>query len=108
MGTNNKCFQHELGEHPWITDYIIFIDISVDDIYLTIFSNFKENKYKSNSKCIPYFPTKQIIQRKNKGNFKLDTSLKINEENVKSGITLKITENILWEKIKLYINDKIK
>lgn len=108
MGTSNKSFQHELAEYPWITDYIIFVDIGINDIYLTIFENFKEEMYKSNRKCIPYFPTKQITRRKNRGNFKLDTSLKINEENVKLGITLKITENILWEEIKLYIDNKIK
>jgi len=108
VGTSNKTFQHELGEHPWVTDYIIFVDIDIDDIYLTIFKNFTQERYKSNMKCAPYFPTKKITQRKNKGNFKLDTSININENNVKSGIGLKITENILWEKIKLYIEDKIR
>ena len=31
-----SSFQHELSEKPWITDYIIFIDISPEIYYITI------------------------------------------------------------------------
>lgn len=39
-------FQHELGEVPWKGGtYMIFVDISPDCIYLTVFRNFDENTY---------------------------------------------------------------
>lgn len=38
QGSSSSSFQHEFGEVPWKgSDYIIFIDISPDCIYLTIF-----------------------------------------------------------------------
>jgi len=52
----NKTFQHELGEHPWKSDYLIFVDVAPNKIYLTILKNFSKNHYNSNSKCHPYFP----------------------------------------------------
>lgn len=92
-GSRSKSFQHELGEIPWYSDIMIFIDIDPKCIYLTIFKNFTENKYKNNEKCYPYFPTRKITWRKKMGAFKLDTTVKINEENILKGYTYKITEN---------------
>jgi hypothetical protein len=68
---------------------MIFVDISPDCIYITIFANFTEQTYKSKEK-LPCFPTKAITWRKEKGAFKLDTTVKINEANVENGHTLKI------------------
>ena len=42
---NCGSFQHELGEEPWKPDYMLFIDVSPESIYLTIFKNFSEEKY---------------------------------------------------------------
>lgn len=96
-------FQHELGETPWKPDYMVFIDISPESIYLTIFPNYSEEFYKSGKKCDPYFPTKSVTWRKGTGAFKLDTSVKINEENVANGYTLKIQETTVLEETRNYI-----
>lgn len=93
QGCKTPNFQHELGERPWNAEYMVFLDISPHCIFLTIFKNFTENEYKSENKCIPYFPTKTITWRKKSGAFKLDTTIKINEENIEKGYTIKIQEN---------------
>ena len=108
LGTSKSCpsFQHELGEYPWNSDYIIFIDISPNDIYITIFKNFSEDNYKEKDfLCIPFFPTKTITRRKGIGNFKLDTTIKINEECVKNGYCIKFKDNL--NEIKDFIDNNI-
>ena len=75
-----------------------FIDISPDKIYITIFKNWKEDFYRksglnSNKKCEPYFPTKSITWRKKSGAFKLDTTVKINNNNIKEGYCVKVLLN---------------
>jgi hypothetical protein len=87
MGCSGNSFQHELGEVPWKADYMIFLDITPNQMYITIFKNFDEEFYKNSGKdnsvkCNPVFPTKSITWRKQKGAFKLDTSVKINEKNI--------------------------
>jgi hypothetical protein len=104
-GKSNNNFQHELGENPWNAEYMLFLDITPEYFYITLFKNFTEEFYKSNSKCEPYFPTKTMFQRKKQGNFKLDTTIKINEDNVKRGYTFKSTQGI--DKFKDYINSII-
>lgn len=109
QGSSHQTFQHELGEVPWQgSEYIIFIDISPICIYLTIFRNMTENMYKSKEKLL-VFPTKSITWRKEKGAFKLDTSVKINEDAITRGHTLKITpntkNNIIGEFIRRKINE---
>lgn len=90
QGSSCPSFQHELGEVPWKgSKYMIFVDISPECIYLTIFKNYDEKTYKSNEK-LPCFPTKTVTWRKQKGAFKLDTSVKINEQSVKNGHAIKI------------------
>jgi hypothetical protein len=84
LGSSCNSFQHELGEVPWLADYMLFLDISPDKMYVTIFPNFTEDFYKksgsdSTVKCSPSFPTKSITWRKQKGAFKLDTSINIDE-----------------------------
>lgn len=69
---------------------MMFIDVSPECIYLTIFKNFDEDFYKSGRKCKPFFPTKSITWRKGCGSFKLDTTIKINEDNIINKYTLKI------------------
>jgi hypothetical protein len=91
QGSGSPSFQHELGEKPWNAEYMVFIDISPECIYLTIFKNFTEVFYKSHEKCEPYFPTKRVTWRKEKGAFKLDTSVQINESNIANGYTFKIS-----------------
>lgn len=104
--SNSDNFQHELGEKPWNSDFMIFLDISPKCIYLTIFKNFTEEFYKSGSKCEP-FPTRKVTWRKKSGAFKLDTSVKINEESIKLGNTIKITQDTDSTDIGNFINSKI-
>lgn len=96
LGSNNSSFQHELGETPWNAEYMLFLDIAPDKLYLTVFQNYSEDFYKksganSRVKCEPYFSTKSITWRKQKGAFKLDTTIKINDDNVKCGKTFVIS-----------------
>jgi hypothetical protein len=107
QGCGSPSFQHELGEMPWNADYMLFIDISPNCIYLTIFKNFIEENYKNGSKCVPYFPSKSVTWRKGKGAFKLDTSVNINETNIKNGYTIKITQTTNINEISEYINSTI-
>jgi hypothetical protein len=91
LGSSGGSFQHELGEVPWKANYMLFLDIAPECIYLTIFKNFSEEDYKNQKKCVPYFPTKSITWRKGKGAFKLDTSIHINNKNVNNKYCIKIT-----------------
>jgi hypothetical protein len=95
LGSSGDSFQHELGEVPWKAEYMLFLDIAPKEMYITIFKNFTETFYKksgtdSKNKCEPYFPTKSITWRKQKGAFKLDTSININKKNE---YTFKIDES---------------
>ena len=107
-GCMTPSFQHELGETPWKSEFMLFIDVSPQIIYITIFKNFDEEFYKSGKKCEPYFPTKSVTWRKGSGAFKLDTTIKINEENVSNGNTFKITDNVSLDGLKNFILSKIK
>ena len=83
LGNSNNTFQHELGETPWKAEYMCFVDISPHKLYVSIFPNMTEEQYKTRGFKCPYFPTKGITRRKDDGNFKLDTSPKINETQAK-------------------------
>lgn len=107
-GCRLSNFQHELGETPWKSDYMLFIDVAPRCFYLTIFRNFDEDFYKSGEKCKLYFPTKSITWRKQRGAFKLDTTVKINEENIEKEHTLKIDENTNFTDLKTFILSKFK
>jgi hypothetical protein len=105
--SSSQSFQHELGEVPWKGGkYIIFVDISPDCIYITIFRNFEETVYKSGEK-LPCFPTKSVTWRKEKGAFKLDTSVKINETSIEKGHAIKITPSTPNELIASFIKMNI-
>lgn len=108
QGCKSSSFQHELGEKPWNAEYMIFIDTSPYCLYLTIFKNFSEEQYKNGDKCEPYFPTKSVTWRKGTGAFKLDTSITINEKNILSGFTYKITTTTQLEELKEFIELHIK
>ena len=108
QGCTTFNFQHELGEKPWTAEYIVFLDVSPNCIYLTIFKNFDEELYKSGNKCEPYFPTKRITWRKKSGAFKLDTTTFINEKNITNGYTFKITESIDFQELKCFIESRLK
>ncbi len=107
LGSDGKSFQHELGEVPWVADYMIFLDIAPEKMYITIFRNFEEKFYKqsgcnSKIKCKPYFPTKSICWRKQKGAFKLDTTIEINNKNTFT-FTYDTHMND-WSKLREFIN----
>jgi hypothetical protein len=103
QGSSSPSFQHELGEVPWKgAKYMIFVDISPECIYLTIFKNFGEATYKNKEK-LPCFPTKTITWRKEKGAFKLDTSVKINELSIENGHAIKITQSTTNDSIASFI-----
>jgi len=105
LGSDQKSFQHELGEHPWTADYIAFIDVAPTVTYITIFKNFTEEQYKNiYFKCDPYYPTKSITRRKKEGNFKLDTSPDANEFCVSKGYSIKITDATTYVEVGTYIN----
>ena len=107
-GSTSFSFQHELGETPWKSDFMVFIDVAPKCIYFTIFKNFDEEFYKSGAKCNPYFPTKSITWRKKTGSFKLDTTIKINETNIIKGHTLIIDDNVHLNELKTFILLRIK
>ena len=99
LGSSNSSFQHELGEKPWIAEYMLFLDIAPNVMYITLFKNFTQEKYiesgtNKNVKCDPVFPTKSICWRKKQGAFKLDTTLAINETNK---YTFKIDDSFMNE-----------
>jgi len=103
QGSTSPSFQHELGEVPWKgSKYMIFVDISPECIYLTIFNNFDEETYKSKKKLV-LFPTKSVTWRKEKGAFKLDTSVKLNEQSIEKGYAIKITPTTSNEFIASFI-----
>lgn len=110
MGSGtSRSFQHELGECPWKADYMLFLDVSPDNIYVTIFPNYSEKFYKtsgenSHIKLKPYFPTRSICWRKRTGAFKFDTTVNINETNPH---TFKWTKNKTLEDFRKYINNII-
>jgi hypothetical protein len=111
LGSSGSSFQHELGEVPWAAEFMIFLDIAPEKMYITIFPNFTEEFYKtsgcdSSVKCSPYFPTKSICWRKLKGAFKLDTTVAINNKN-KHTFIFDIYMND-WNKLTEFINSIIR
>jgi len=103
QNSGNDGFQHELGETPWKSEFMIFIDVAPKCIYLTIFKNFNEEIFKTNVKCHPYFPTKSITWRKKRGAFKFDTTIKINEANIKKGYTFRIDSSSDLNELRTFI-----
>lgn len=108
QGSKNSSFQHELGLSPWFgAKFMIFVDVSPDCIYLTIFKNFDEITYKSRKK-LDNFPTKTVTQRSSSGAFKLDTSVRINEKNIELGKCIKINSDTTTIAIKTFIETVLK
>lgn len=105
----NNTFQHELGEHPWKSYYMVFIDFTPIDIYLTIFPNFTEEHYQTiKRKAMPYF-NKSITRRKetsidNSGDFKLTLTIK---DLIECNHTIKINNEVDINTIKEFINNII-
>ena len=99
-------FQHELGERPWHASHLLFLDVATTCKYLIVIPNFSEEHYKNGNKCEPYFPTKKVTWRKGEGAFKLDTTLKIDEECVKNGFAIKITHETTFEEIGVFLKSK--
>lgn len=105
LGASTPSFQHELGEVPWHPEYMAFIDIAPDNFFLTIFPNLTEEQYKSKNKH-PYFPTRTVCWRKQKGAFKFDTTkqLNITQAMVPNANTLIWTQDTSIDTIKNFIN----
>jgi len=101
-----STFQHELGEMPWVADYMGFVDVAPTSIYLVIFPNFSEDHYKSSLNCAPYFPLKKIHQRKKTGAYKFDTTEKQNEKMIQLGYCIKIEATTTPEEVGAFI-DKV-
>jgi hypothetical protein len=101
---NNNTFQHELGEHPWKVEFMCFVDVTPENIYLTIIPNFSKEHYDKPSRTAePYF-NKSITRRKekskeNSGAFKLT----INETDLKNSIHTIILNEKTPEEIKTFI-----
>lgn len=55
----------------------------------------------------PIFSNKSVTWRKGSGAFKLDTTVKINEENIIKGHTFRIDDNIDLNELKTFILLKI-
>ena len=104
----SKSFQHELGESPWKTEYMIFLDIAPSFCYITIFPSFTEDEYKKCVKCIPYFPSRSFCWRKKSGAFKFDTTPELNEDSIQKGNTIKITSKTTHKQIGKFIDNLIK
>jgi len=110
LGSSGNSFQLELGEVPWKAEFMIFLDIAPKKIYITIFKNFTREFYEKSGrdcgiKCEPYFPTKSITWRKQKGAFKLDTSMNINEKNKYTFIIYDPTTD--YNKFKSFVDEII-
>jgi hypothetical protein len=104
-----KTFQHELGEHPWKSDFIALVDFTPSCIYLSIIKNFTQEHYQTpKRKAMPYF-NKSITLRKetssdNSGAFKLT----LNENDlVTSDSTIKIDEDTSLKEIGSFIHKSI-
>ena len=110
LGSSGNSFQHELGEVPWNADFMIFLDITPNKMYVTIFKNFTKEFYKKSGKdkkekCGLVFPTKTITWRKKKGAFKLDTTISINSKN---SYTFTITETTTdYSKFKTFVETQL-
>lgn len=107
QGSGSPSFQHEMGEVPWKADVLAFVDISPDGVYLTLIPNFDEATYKSNKKLPRVFTTKSVTWRKKVGAFKLDTSVKINTDNIATGNCIKITPTTSFDEIGAFIRKQL-
>ena len=95
----------KINEENIIKGHTFRIDDNIDlnELKTFILLNFDEEFYKSGAKCDPYFPTKSVTWRKGSGAFKLDTTVKINEENIIKGHTFRIDDNIDLNELKTFI-----
>jgi len=105
---NSGTYQHELGENPWKSKFMIFVDISPFHIWITIFPNFDESLYKSKERRATPFIDRKITWRKEKGAFKLDTNESININLSQKGNSIQITKATNLEDIKKFITSIIK
>lgn len=79
QGTGKSAsFQHELGEKPWHADFMLFVDVAPTNFYITVFPNMTEDEYKLKGFKCKFFPTRSVCWRKEKGAFKLDTTVALN------------------------------
>jgi hypothetical protein len=105
LGTKTKTFQHELGKNPWNSEYMIFVDVAINNVYITIFKNFtKENYEDEEFKCGTIFNKKITCRDGRTGNYKLDTNIDINENGIKNNHCIKINKDTNFDTIGAFIN----
>ena len=96
------------GRMSWVADYMIFLDIAPEKMYLTIFKNFTEEFYKEMrliKEVCALLPNKVNLLEKAKGAFKLDTTVAINK---KSEFTFTLdSDTSNWDEMTEFINSKI-
>jgi hypothetical protein len=107
LGSKSKTFQHELGKNPWNSEYMIFVDVALHEVYITIFKNFTKDNYEDEEfKCGTIFNKKITCRDGRTGNYKLDTNIDINENCIKNGYCIKFDDKhqITFDKIGEFIN----
>lgn len=105
----NRTFQHELGEFPWKSEYLLFVDITPKFVSIIIMKNFTEEFYlhDSNRKVLPYFKNK-ITRRKKEGNFKLTFTLKQIQEKKDFILRIPLNSKIDESIIRYFFENNIK
>lgn len=103
----NKTFQHELGEFPWKSDYLLFVDITPENVFIIIMKNFTQEFYLYDRKVLPYFENK-ILRRKKTGNFKFTLSLKQIQENKDFILKIPLNFDINDDTIRYFFEKNIK
>ena len=110
---STMTFQHELGEKPWLANYMLFLDIAPNKWWIHLLPNLSQEFYhlsgkkESKNKCDTWgFPTKKITHRKEVGAFKFDTTEKLNEAATKKkgGYTFCVTHPEGDETLAEFIN----
>jgi hypothetical protein len=83
---NNKTFQHELSNYPWIVNNMIFVDIKPNNMLITIIPAFTKEECQTGIKT-KILPTKKITKRK-EGFYKFDFSKLTINTLIKNGYTI--------------------
>ena len=104
-----RTFQHELGEHPWKSSFMILVDFTPSCYYLTIIKNFSKKHYITNNRnALPYFD-KTITRRKQNTNtpgaFKLTLNLKDLEKD--GDHIIKICDKTTIKHVTEFVNKQI-
>lgn len=103
----SRTFQHELGEEPWLPNYLLFVDFTPKCFYITIMKNFSEEHYLSpKRRANPYF-NKAITRRKETACFKLTINELDIANSISLGNTISVNSEISPEIVNKFFNSKI-